>query len=257
MVRTCIALGVLALSLGSGTAAQAAMSGGCHASTVGSRSGSVDLVGAEQLHLYRDEVVTFRGIAPAPQTSVQITVYLFGFPVTSPTIGGFKETTETYGPVAVSSLSRYVRAVALSATTDSCSTSLLVAIDDQSPLLTVAGLAAAILGLLGLLGVFRAARGKGHIGSRILGGFAGLLAGVGWSFLLQQMLWIDPRSFVGLYPVVLGLLVGILLAGSVRRTPATVLTAPPTAAAPPTATGESEPMSSAEPTTPTEPAPAS
>jgi hypothetical protein len=245
MVRTFVALGVLALWLAGGTAADAAMSGGCLASTVGSRSGSVNLVGAEQLHLYRDEVVTFRGTAPSPQTSVQVTVYLFGFPVTGPAIGGFNQTSETDGPIAVSSFSRYARAVALSATTSSCSASLLVAVDDQSPLLTIAGLVAAILGLLGLLGVLRAARGKGRIGSRILGGFGGLVAGIGWSFLLQQMLWIDPRSIVGVYPVVLGLLLGILLAGTVRRRPAAAAAAPPAATSP------------AEPATPPEAAPAS
>jgi hypothetical protein len=250
VVKTCVALGVLALWLSSGTVAEAAVSGGCYAATVGSRSGSVDLVNAEQLHLYRDEVVTFRGIAPTPQTYIRLTLYWFGFPVTSPTIGGFSQTTETDGPVAVSSLSRYARAVAFSATTDSCSTALLVAVDDQSPLLTAAGLAAAILGLLGLLGVLRAARGKGRIGSRILGGFSGLLAGFGWSFLLQQMLWIDPRSFVGLYPVALGLLLGILLAGSIRRAPTAALTAPTAAAAPPDA------ASAPDPTTPTDAAPA-
>ncbi|HXN90818.1 MAG TPA: hypothetical protein VN906_04970 [Candidatus Sulfotelmatobacter sp.] len=219
-VKLMTALGGAAfLGLSSAVLASADMTGGCHAQAVGSRSGSIDLTNASALHLDQDEVLAIRGTAPSDQTWVQLTVYMFGFGIPFPQVGGFKEQNDGQSGIKVSDYSRYARVLVMSATTNTCSGSLLVTVDNLSPVRNAAGAAGAILGLLGLLGIWKAARGKGRIGSRIGGGLSGLIGGTGISLLLQQMLWIDPRNIDGLAPPIAGLVLGIILAGAIRRAP--------------------------------------
>ncbi len=219
-VRFMTALGgATFLGLSSAVLASADINGGCHAQAVGSRSGSVDLTNASALHLDQDEVLAIHGSAPQDQTSVQVTVYLFGFGIPLPQVGGFKEQYDGQNGIKVSDYSRYARVLVMSATTNTCTGTLLVAVDNQSPVRNAAGATGAILGLLGLLGIWKAARGKGRIGSRIAGGLSGLIGGAGISLLLQQMLWIDPRNIAGLAPPIAGLVLGVILAGAIRRAP--------------------------------------
>jgi hypothetical protein len=220
------------LGLGGSLPALADIQGGCKAWAVGSQSGSVNLTGANELHLRQDDVLAVQGFAPNAQTHVTLTVYIFGFGVTLPDIGGFTENADSQSHLQVSSYSKYARVVSFAAATNDCSGSLLVSVDDLSPVRNVAGGVGAVLGLLGLLGVLLAARGRGRFGGRLGGGFCGLLAGTGIGILLQQMLWIDPRSSAGLAAPIAGLVLGVLLAGSQRRA---APPAPPESGPPPEA----------------------
>jgi hypothetical protein len=225
--RLCTALlGAMALSLAFAQVAAADIQGGCKAWAIGSESGSVDLTSASELHLLRGDVLAVRGLAPRAQTKVDLTVHLFGLGIPLPEVGGLRETDDSQTRIAMSTYSRYARVVDISAATDDCTGSLLVSVDDQSPILNAVGGAGAILGLLGLLGVLKAAFGKGRIGGRIGGGLAGFIGGAGVSLLLQQMLWIDPRNTAGLAPPIAGLLLGVLLAGTLRRAPKTPVSPP-------------------------------
>jgi len=212
-------LGAMALSLAFAQVAAADIQGGCKAWAIGSQSGSVDLTSVSELHLLRGDVLAVRGLAPQAQTRLDVTVYLFGLAIPMPEVGGLHETDNSQTQIVLSTYSRYTRVVDLSATTNDCTGSLLVSVDDQSPILNTVGGAGAILGLLGLLGVLKAAFGKGRIGGRIGGALAGFIGGAGVSLLLQQMLWIDPRNTAGLAPPIAGLLLGVLLAGTLKRAP--------------------------------------
>ena len=57
----------------------------------------------------------------------------------------------------------------------------------------------------------------------VAGGVVGLIAGAGVSLFLQQLLWLDPRSYITLVPPVLGLFLGVGAPGLLRpalRSPA-------------------------------------
>jgi hypothetical protein len=212
-------LGAMAIWVAFAQIAAADIQGGCQAWAIGSKSGTVNLTSASELHLLQDDVLAVRGTAPRPQTRVALTLYAYGFGIQLPEFGGLRETDDSQSQIHVSTYSRYARVVVLSAATDDCTGSLLVSVDDLSPVRNAVGGAGAALGLLGLLGLLKAALGKGRIGSRIGGGLSGFLGGAGVSLLLQQMLWIDPRSTIGLIPVIAGLVLGMLLAGAIRRPP--------------------------------------
>jgi hypothetical protein len=80
----------------------------------------------------------------------------------------------------------------------------------------VAGGTGAVLTFILLLLLVILASRPARAGRRVLGAVLGLLADVALSVLLQQLLWLDPRSLVTLLPPATGLLAGAALPGVLR-----------------------------------------
>jgi hypothetical protein len=210
-VGVLLALAVTVIASGSGSAADVPATCSIHA--LGTVSGAANLSAAREWHLQRTEAVIVRLLASGQQSRVQPGITLFGLglalPALSARYGYFVE-----GPDQVGDLSRLTRALAFSFRTDSCSASLLAVVDDQNPLLTVVGGIAALLAGLSVVGLIWLGRGPGRLGRRIAGAGLGLLAGIGLSLLLQQVVWLDPRSYDTLIPPALGLIVGAACPGA-------------------------------------------
>jgi len=143
---------------------------------------------------------------------VNVFVYAFGVPIPILSATG-NDKTGSSGPYEVSSYSWATRIVPVSGSSDSCSGSLTVYIDDVSPLATVAGAGGAALGVLAALVAIRGAFSSGRAGSRVVGAIAGLLAGIGIGLVAMEAGLIDPRDPLGLAMPVAGLIIGGLLAG--------------------------------------------
>ncbi len=90
---------------------------------------------------------------------------------------------------------------------------------DVSALGTVAGGGGAVLGVVALIGLVATLFSSGSIGARYGGALAGLISGIGFGFLLQQLGTLSPTSLVGLVVPGLGLVAGAVLPGVLSRKP--------------------------------------
>ena len=225
LMRVCVAcLAGLALAVVAASGATGAtVAGPCSIQAVGTVSGSADLGKGGEWHLRRDEAVTVRVLAPQPQTHLDATVAVFGVAAALPRTELPRYTTYLQGPDQVATWSRFSRAAAVSVRTDACSSSLVAVVDDQNPVLTLAGGIGAAVGALALMGLVLLAFRPRRVPLNVAGGLLGLLAGVGVRLFLQQLLWLDPRSYVTLAPPILGLFGGVGVPGLLRpalRSPA-------------------------------------
>jgi hypothetical protein len=208
------------------SAALAAITGGCTASGSASRSGSVDLTTATEWRVRSDDVVNASGRAPREQTGAQASAYAFFVPVGLLVTTG-KGLEGTTGPYAVSDYAWIARVFVVAGSSDTCSGSIRVVIEDVNQFATLVGGGGLLLFLVGMLGVIASALGRG-LGPRLLGGgLSGLLAGFGLALLLPQFGAIDPRDPIGLALLAVGLIIGTLAASIPGRRPP----APPTTVA--------------------------
>jgi hypothetical protein len=206
----------VALFVASSEPVAAGVTGGCTAQATASKSGSIDITTKSEWHVRSDDAVSGSGVAPTNQTFVKVFVYAFGVPLPIISSTG-NDKTGSSGPYDVSSFSWASRIIPVSGSSDSCSGSLTVYVDDVSPLATVAGAGGAILGALAALVAIRGAFSSGRAGSRIVGAIAGLLAGIGIGLVTMEAGLVDPRDPLGLAMPVAGLVIGALLAGVLRR----------------------------------------
>jgi len=202
----------LAFLVASSDPAAAVVTGGCTAQATASKSGSIDITTKSEWHVRSDDKVSGSGVAPTNQTFVNVFVYAFGVPIPILSATG-NDKTGSSGPYEVSSYSWATRIVPVSGSSDNCSGSLTVYIDDVSPLTTVAGAGGAALGVLAALVAIRGAFSSGRAGSRVVGAVAGLLAGIGIGLVAMEAGVVDPRDPLGLAMPVAGLIIGALLAG--------------------------------------------
>lgn len=198
-------------------AAGATVSGGCTASATASVSGTQDLTSIGTWHLKDADVVNGSGKPPSEQVGVDIGAYVFGIPFTlysdsSKGKGG------KAGPYKVSDYDFIARVIEVQGSSGggACTGNLLVIVDDKAPVATVVGGGGLGLAILGLLLILVAAR-TGGFGGRFVGLIGGLLAGAGISLALTQFEAIRPDSIIGLVVVIAGVLIGILLGGSMAR----------------------------------------
>jgi hypothetical protein len=207
--------GVLATPAGT---ALAAITGGCTASGNASRSGSVDLTTATEWRLRRDDVVNATGRAPREQTAVQASAYAFFVPLSLLVTSG-RGPEGSAGPYAVSDYAWVARVFVVAGSSDACSGSVRIVIEDVNQFGTLVGGGGLLLFLVGVLGVIASALGRG-LGPRLLGGgLGGLVAGFGLALLLPQLGVIDPRDPIGLALLALGLIIGTLAATIPGRRP--------------------------------------
>jgi hypothetical protein len=207
---------LLALVLVGATPALAVVAGGCTVKATGTKSGAFDLTTQAEWHVRSDDIVSGSGAAPTDQTFVTISAYVLGAPV--PIVRATEKGKEgTAGPYEISIYRWMARTIAVSGSSDSCSGYVTLIIDDVNPFATAFGGGGIVLGILGLLGLLGAARGQGGAGGRFYGLIAGALAGLGFGLTLQQVGTLDPRSLVGLILPAGGALLGLIVAGMLRR----------------------------------------
>ena len=214
----CLAGLVLVIVAASGASA-ATVATPCSIQAVGTVSGPADLSRSGEWHLRRDEAVTVRVLTPRPQTHLDATVAVFGLAAALPRTELPRYTTYLQGPEQVSTWSRLSRALAVSVRTDTCYSSVVAVVDDQNPVVTLAGGIGVAVGAIALIGLLLLARGSRGAARNVVGGLLGFMAGVGVSLFLQQLLWLDPRSYVTLLPPILGLFLGVAVPGLLRPVP--------------------------------------
>lgn len=202
------------------TSAQATISGGCSATAVATRSGSIDLTNADVWHVHHNDLVTGEGKSPTAQTFAQVQVVTFGIATSLLDRKGNKQTGSA-GPFKVSDYDRYIRVLLVTGKSDSCDGSILVVVDDVSPQATLAGLLGLIIGVLGLLGLVASLYLPRTLSSRLVGTVLGLLAGLGWGEFLRQAEFIDPRTVAVIVLPAIGVVIGVLVPGSLHRGSAT------------------------------------
>jgi hypothetical protein len=198
--------------------ALAAITGGCTASGSASRSGSVDLTTATEWRLRRDDVVNATARAPREQTAAQASAYGFFVPLSLLVATG-RGPEGNAGPYAVSDYAWIARVFVVAGSSDTCSGSIRIVIEDVNQFATLVGGGGLLLFLVGVLGVIASALGRG-LGPRLLGGgLGGLVAGFGLALLLPQLGVIDPRDPIGFALLAVGLIIGTLAASIPGRRP--------------------------------------
>ncbi len=212
---------VLAVALGlallSARPAHALVSGGCTAKATASVSGPIDLTTERVWHLRNDDVVNGEGHPAAGRKLKGVSVRVDSFGLSIPVFGNNDEGSGgTAGPFSVSTFSKLVRIVGASgeAGGGACTGSIKIVIDDASPVANVVGGGGLVLGILGLLALVRSLFGRGGLGGRVGGALAGLVSGIGFGLLLQQLGTLEPTNPLALALPALGLILGLALPGA-------------------------------------------
>ncbi len=127
-------------------------------------------------------------------------------------------TSGTAGPYKISDYDRYTRVLSVAGTSTICDGSILIIVDDVGPLATLAGVLGAIAAVLGIAGLVASLFLSGSGSSRVVAMIVGLLGGLGVGAVLQQAAILDPANLVGLLLPIGGAVIGLFLAGVLRRT---------------------------------------
>ena len=210
-----ILLMVIALLLVPATT-QAALNGGCAATATASKSGSINLATASTWHVRDADVITGGAAAPTAQTTAQLKVALFGIGLPLVNNQG-NNATGSVGPYVIADYDRYTRVLSVVGSSNTCSGSVLIIVDDVAPLSTWAGIIGVIAAVLGILGLLATMVQSPNGAARIAGFVIGLVAGLGIGLLLQQTAILDPANFMGLLLPLGGAVFGFVLAGIAHR----------------------------------------
>ncbi|MGI8607750.1 MAG: hypothetical protein ACR2MY_00775 [Candidatus Dormibacteria bacterium] len=191
---------------------------GCKASakdTAGKANpASIDIAQISTWHVSKDSKLEGEGSAPSDQTFGKASAAAFGFGVIQIAGGTGSGKTGT-GALDVSQYSQYVRVFAGVGSSDSCSGSLTVVVDDVSAIDTLVGKIAVgllIVGFLILIAVVVRSRppGTNVFPASLVGAFGGFLAALGLYEYLVQSGSFDPLSKLGLAFLIVGLIIGLL-----------------------------------------------
>lgn len=230
---------ILALLLAFPGSVGATITGGCTGEGHSTSSGSVDLTTATVWHLHSDETAGGSATSPVQMRSATISAYALGLAIPIASGTGRGETTGSVDQVDLSTFGALgkVFLVAGSATgLGECSGQVLIVLDDVDALFTLLGGGGLVLAILGLAAVLLASRSRGCL-TKVFSFLFGGLGALGLSLSLEQFQVIDPKTPVGLAIVVVGAVVGFVLAG--RFGPGGEV--PPGPSAPPAATPPSPP----------------
>ena len=197
-------------------AALASISGPCQGSAQSSSGSSVDLKTASVWHVKNDDTLSGTGSADSPQTQGAAYAVAFGVPVYTIASGNGKGSSGS-GSIKVANFTKYTRTIGVSGSSDSCSGSIEIIVDDVSPLGTIAGMAGVAMAAVGVLGVLGLMFAGGGCASRIVGLILGLLAGAGIGLTAIEEALLDPRSLVGLGIVGVAGILGAVLPGLFHR----------------------------------------
>lgn len=194
------------------TAVQASVTGGCTATGTATKSGSVDLTTATVWHVTAADVLNGRAKASTSQKDAHLKVVLFGVGLPLLDHTG-SSTSGAAGPYRIADYDRYARVLAVAGSSTSCDGSILIIVDDVSPLTTWAGVLGVIALLLGIIGLLAGLTQPPSGNARVVGIVVGLVGGFGLGLLLQQMAILDPASALGLLLPAGGAVLGIILPG--------------------------------------------
>ena len=197
-------------------AGQARVSGGCTASAVASKSGSIDLKTATVWHVTGADVLNGGASSSTPQRFVQLKVVFFGIGLPLLDRTG-NATSGAAGPYRIADYDRYTRVLAVAGTSTSCEGAVLIVVDDVAPLATWAGVLGMIGALLGLIGLVASMFLVPSGSSRVVGMILGLLGGLGAGLYLQQAAILDPANVLGLALPGVGVVLGLLLPGTLHQ----------------------------------------
>jgi hypothetical protein len=206
--------------------ATADVSGGCTAQGHSTSGGTIDLATNSEWHMKSTDVAGGSGTAPAAMKSASVAAHALGLSIPIASASGVSGTSGEVDDVDMSTFALFGQrfTVSGSATGDggTCSGEITVILDDVNPLMTVFGGGGMALGLVGLAAILLGMFLGGGLLSRLLAGLFGGLGGLGLALGLEQFGVLDPTSSLGLLIVVLGLVAGAFLAGSLhnRATPA-------------------------------------
>ena len=150
-----VALLVLPLAGLTAQPAGATISGGCTGTATDSTGkavpATIPLESTATWNVSKDSKLSGSGKAPADQTMGYAYAMAFGFGFI-PIAGGTGHGQTGSGSLDVSAISQYARVIPVAGSSDSCSGSLVVIVQDQTVLDTLAGKAAVVLALVGLVG---------------------------------------------------------------------------------------------------------
>jgi hypothetical protein len=136
------------------------VSGGCTAqatetSADGKVLSTIDITKQSEWHVHKDSTLSGTGHAKTEQHEGSASAAAFGFGVWTIAEGKGKGQ-DGAGSIALSKVASFVREIGVIGSSTSCDGSLVIIIDDQNPVTTVAGavgLGSGLLGLAGLAGV--------------------------------------------------------------------------------------------------------
>ena len=207
-------LTVASLLLALPASTSATISGGCTGEGHASSSGSIDLTTEPVWHLRSNDVAGGSGQSTATMTSATLSAYALGFAIPVASGSGKGDTSGSVDDVSLDTLSKLGRVFVIAghATGDgACDGQVLIIIDDVDALFTVLGGGGLIVFVLALGAMLMTGRGGGCL-SKIFGLVFGGLAATGLGLSLAQFEIISPTSPVGIVIVLIGAIVGFLVA---------------------------------------------
>jgi len=207
-------LAVASLLLALPASTSATISGGCTGEGHASSSGSVDLTTEPVWHLRSNDVAGGSGQSTATMTSATLSAYALGFAIPIASGSGKGDTTGSVDDVSLDTLSKLgkVFVVAGHATGDgACDGQVLIIIDDVDAMFTVLGGGGLLIFILSLGAMLLTGRAGGCL-SKLFAIVFGGIAATGLGLSLTQFEIISPTSPVGIVIVLIGAVLGFVVA---------------------------------------------
>jgi hypothetical protein len=230
--------------------ASATITGDCTAEGHASNSAGADLTNDPVWHLRSDDVAGGSGESTVKMTSATISAYALGIAIPVASGSGTGDTSGSIDGVSLDTFSKLgkVFVVAGHASGDgACDGQVLIIIDDVDALFTVLGGGGLIVFILGLAAMLLVGRGGGCL-KRIIALVFGGIAATGLGLSLEQFQVISPTSPVGLVIVLIGAILGFLVAVRIGPPGMPVPAAAPVAPAAPVTPPPAAPGAGAIPT---------
>ena len=193
----------------------ATISGGCTATGTATSSGSIDLTTETVWNVQSTDTLSATGSSPNVMRSATVSAYALGLAIPIRSESGNGDTQGSIDGISMAMFSSLgkVFVIAGNASGDgACDGQILVVIDDVDALFTILGGGGLVVAILGVAAVLMASRSNG-CAAKVLAMIFGALGAIGLSLSLEQFQIISPTSPVGVAIVVVGALVGFMLAG--------------------------------------------
>ena len=216
LARRLAALGLLAiLAFCVPMSVFAEITGGCTATGTSTNGEDVDITTEAVWHLDSDDSAGGSGTAPAPMRSATIGAYALGLQIPIASGTGTGDTNGSVDPISLETFAVLgkVFLVAGSASGDGqCSGQILIVLDDVDALFTLLGGGGLVLAIIGLAAILASTKSSGCVAKALAAIFGGL-GGAGLALSLEQFQVINPTTPIGLAMVIIGALLGFVLAG--------------------------------------------
>ena len=189
----------------------------CSGTGTSTSGGDIDLTTATEWHLLSTDVAGGHGQSTVEMKSGSVAAHALGLSLPIASGSGDGDTQGSVEGVSVSAFAilgqRFLVSCSASGDSGSCAGEIEIILDDVNPLMTVLGGGGLVLAVIGLVAIVMGARSGGGLGARIVAAILGGLGGAGLGVALEQFAILDPTSFMGLVIAVVGLVLGLVLAG--------------------------------------------